>query len=86
MGGKISIEKISREIYGNLLFFFDQKDVVNKQWMDDDGWICSVIDGLVGLLDLLIVVLLNYSIREKNAKTFRVEYVISCLQDRDKII
>ena len=44
---------------------------------DDDGWICSVIDGLVGLLDLLIVVLWNYRIREKIAKTFRVKYVMS---------
>ena len=29
--GKISIKKISREIQGKLIFFFDQKDVVNKQ-------------------------------------------------------
>ena len=54
------------------IFFWPERR--GKQTID--GWICFVINGLVRLLDLLIVdVLLNYWIREAIAKTFRVEYV-----------
>lgn len=60
MAGKISIKKISEQNLRQVerCYFFGPERR-GKQRID--GWICFVINGLVRLLDLLIVdVLLNY--------------------------